>query len=120
MPRELDTYLWDAIEAASDLIQLTRNIELLEIEQDRNLRHLIERKFEIIGEILRRLYAESPDLFATISDARGYINLRNVIAHNYSQVNASTLLTVCQSEVGLLEAQIRSILEIADDGAIDN
>lgn len=106
MPPDLPGYLWDALEAAHDLIQITNGVEEIELEVNRNLKHLIERKFEIIGEVLRRLDQSRPELFAAITDARGYINLRNIIAHNYAQVSATTLLNICHTEVDVLVNEI--------------
>ena len=66
-----------------------RSIE--EYLADDMLRSAVERQFEIIGEALRRLEKDCPELAARIPDVRSAIGLRNVLIHGYATIDDPTI-----------------------------
>jgi uncharacterized protein with HEPN domain len=82
-PKLLD----DIADASSFVAEITVNATLAEYIADRRLRQLVERNFEIIGEALSRLRRIDPDTIDHISDHRDVIGLRNVLIHNYDEID---------------------------------
>lgn len=54
---------------------------------DEDLRSIVERKFEIIGENVVRLRDHDPLTVVEITDFQRIIGLRNVIAHAYGSLD---------------------------------
>lgn len=83
MPRDPRFYLWDVEEAISDITAVIQGRDFAAYSNDRNLRRLVERNFEIIGEALVRLVRHFPVEIEQIEEYRDFIRFRNVIAHQY-------------------------------------
>lgn len=50
--RERNLFLWDILEAGSEILRFTEGKDFDAYQQDSMLRAAVERKFEIIGEAL--------------------------------------------------------------------
>ena len=87
MERDPRSLLWDVRDSADTNRRFTANRSIQEYLADDMLRSAVERHFEIIGEALRRLEKERPDLAASIPDLRSAIGLRNVLIHGYATID---------------------------------
>lgn len=64
---------------------------LADYQADIALRHQVERELTIIGEALARLKGLDPELTAGITGSDGYIGLRNILNHQYPDINPTTI-----------------------------
>ncbi len=79
--RMLDIY--EAAVAACAAIESTSREEFL---RDRRLQHSVHRELEIIGEAARYLSDDVKALYPKV-DWRGWTLLRNVLAHQYFEID---------------------------------
>lgn len=110
-PNERDAaYLWDMLEAARNVRKLTRGLTLGKIMKDLRTRLALERSMEIIGEAARRVSEkfrhEHPEI-----PWQGIIGLRNVIAHEYGELDHNRLYTVARDGVPELTRALEQILD---------
>jgi uncharacterized protein with HEPN domain len=76
------------------------------------VRRAVEREFEIVGEALRRLSSEFPNVFSRVTDARRIVDFRNVLAHGYDLVDDGVVWNAIQSRLPtLLQETIALIRE---------
>ncbi len=86
-PEERDAaYLWDMLEAAKEVADMTTGVTLEAFLNNRMLVRATERGVEIIGEAARRV---SPEFQAAHIDIpwRQIIGQRNILAHEYGQID---------------------------------
>lgn len=84
---EARKYLYDMQEAAKLVSQFTSGKALEDYEQNPMLRLAVERAFAIIGEALVQLARVDEKLACRISEFRSIIAFRNVLTHEYAQVD---------------------------------
>jgi uncharacterized protein with HEPN domain len=109
-PRDVRSFLWDIGDACDAIEQIISAKTLDDYLSDLPTRFAIERAFEIIGEALRNVVELDPLLFDRITDAPKIVAFRNRIAHHYWGVIAQTVWTIAQSEVPILNREVRAIL----------
>ena len=95
-------YLYDIIETARLIQQSTNDKHFDDYEADIGLQHQIERELMIIGEALARLKAIDVQLTARITGSDGYIGLRNILNHQYPNINHGTIWNTIKSEIPIL------------------
>ena len=87
---------------------LLTNPGLLDSEEGQDLLDVICMQFLAAGEALKRLEKLQPGLLATTFpdiDWRGAMGFRDVIAHQYFDLDAKQVLLICQEAMpGVLEA----------------
>jgi uncharacterized protein with HEPN domain len=76
-PRDVRMHLVNMREAIARIVRLTSGKKLEDYAADENLRLIVERSFEIIGEAIRQAIDIEPTLEAAITNARRIINFRN-------------------------------------------
>ncbi len=86
MPHEVRALLWDMLDASQFILEDTNAVSFDEYSADRRLRQSVERSFEIIGEAARRLSIVDPGMAELISNFRQIVGFRNVIAHDYDEI----------------------------------
>ncbi len=104
------SYLRDARDNGTLILNSVAQRTLADYESDVRLRHQVEREFMIIGEALDRLDRLEPELAARITDFRGYIGLRNVLNHGYSDVDHPTMWRTIEIELPILIREIDGLL----------
>ena len=99
---------------------LLANPALLESEEGQDLLDVICMQFLAAGEALKRLEKLQPGLLtATFPDIdwKGAMGFRDVIAHQYFDLDAEQVLLICQEALpGVLEA-IRTLEASRKEGA---
>ena len=109
-PSERDAaYLWDMLEAARNARKLTRGLTFKDIMGDFRTRLALERSMEIVGEAARRVSEKFRDEHREIP-WQGIIGLRNVIAHEYGELDHNRLYTVARGGVPELIRALERIL----------
>ena len=74
------------------------------------LRAAVERKFEIIGEALNHLARVAPDLPTRVSGYQRIIAFRNILIHQYADVDDRLVWDVLQTSLPALGEEISELL----------
>lgn len=74
------------------------------------LRSAVERQLEIVGEALRQLLQQSPDLEGTFHGAPEIIAFRNRLAHGYADLDHAVVWGVVEEDLPPLVEQLTTVL----------
>jgi uncharacterized protein with HEPN domain len=109
-PEERDlAYLWDMLDAAQTIRQLTEGLTVESYLRDRRTQLAIERGIEIVGEAARRVSPAFHQAHPEIPWA-GVIAQRNVIAHEYGEIKQERIWNVATVHVEDLIAKLLPLL----------
>jgi uncharacterized protein with HEPN domain len=109
-PEDRDrAYLWDMREFAREAFKLVRNVEFERLEKETMRRLALERALELLGEAAKRVSAESQRAWPAIA-WRDLIGQRNVLAHDYGEIDHRRLHDSARLKVPLLLAELDRIL----------
>ena len=102
-------YLWDMLQAALRLQQFTAGVSYEDYLNSILLQSAVERQLEILGEAARRMSEafrqEHPEIpWSSI------IGQRNVIAHQYDDINLQQLWAVITSDIPTLISQLEPLI----------
>ena len=108
------TSLWEIVRAIEYIQAFTVGMSYDDYLADDLVQSGVERKFEIIGEAVRRLSDDFRQEHSEI-DWRELIGVRNIIAHRYDQVDQAILWDAIESVLPVLIEQVSILLPpIAD------
>ncbi|NOT01649.1 MAG: DUF86 domain-containing protein [Phycisphaerales bacterium] len=110
MQRKTAKYLEDIREAAAAIREFVSGRSLADYRCDAMMRSAVERKFEIIGEAVRRIAAHDPETAARIGDQGRIISFRNVLIHGYDLIDDDEVWRVIHDHLPQLESDIGELL----------
>lgn len=111
-PEERDpAHLWDMLEAAQTLRQLTAGLSIKSYLADRRTQLAVERGIEILGEAARRVSPSFQQAHAEIPWA-GIVAQRNVIAHEYGEIKQERIWVVATVHVEDLIAKLQPLVPV--------
>lgn len=87
MPHEARKYLWDIQDAATFAIEDLRSYSLEAFRADRRLRGSTLQHLLVVGEACRQLRDHYPEIAGSLPGLSGAVGMRNIIAHEYSEVD---------------------------------
>lgn len=102
-------YLWDMHAAALELIQILDGISLVAFTRSTLLCRATERCLEIIGEAARKVSPESMAANPHIP-WRDIIGQRNILAHEYGQVDHELVYETAVRDIPALAKQLQALL----------
>ena len=102
--------LWDILDHAEYILEKRGMITFQQYESSRDVRLAIERAFENIGEAARRLSVTDPEISSELSSLPVIIAFRNVLAHNYDQIDNARVWIVMSDHLPLLAAEARRLM----------
>ncbi len=102
-------YLWDMLQAADEARELCRGFTFETIVGDRRTLLALERLMELIGEAARRV-SEEFQLAHPEIEWRKIIGLRNVLAHEYGQIDHRRLFLTATHDTAALSRKLSAIL----------
>ena len=109
-PEERDpAYLWDMLDAAETLQALAAGLSEAAYLADRKTQLAVERAIEILGEAARRVSPSFQQAHPEIPWS-GIIGQRNVIAHEYGEINQERLWIVATVHVADLIPKLRKVV----------
>ncbi|HEV7671313.1 MAG TPA: HepT-like ribonuclease domain-containing protein [Thermoanaerobaculia bacterium] len=106
-PRAL---LDDILRSAAGIERVLAEKTLVDYQSDEDLQSIVERRFTIIGEALKRLERTDIDLFREIPDARDIVDFRNVLAHGYEVVDHQAVWAAAREDLLRLVAAVTPML----------
>ncbi len=107
-PRDA-SYLWDMTQASREALDFTNGVTFSAYLQDRKLQRAVERAVEIVGEAAARVSLKLRDAHPEIP-WRKIIAQRNVLAHEYGDVEPSLDWVLVTDHLPKLVAQIEPLL----------
>lgn len=115
LPEDRDpAYLWDMLQAAREVDDMLADHDLGAFLTDRVMLRAIERSVEIIGEAARCVSdtyrANHPEI-----PWRQIIGQRNILAHEYGQIDHELLYKTAVEDIPALITMIQTILPPLDD-----
>ena len=99
-----------------DIESVIQEIETIKSKTENNfntfkadiiLQRAVERDLEIIGEAIRKIVEEDPNI--QISSAKNIIGLRNIISHAYDAVEPEMIWGIIQNNVPILADEIKRL-----------
>jgi len=78
-------FLWDILEAANDVHDFVKNINLQKFSSDKKTRYAVEQQLLVIGEAAKRISESYKQKHAEIPWKR-MVGLRNILAHEYGEI----------------------------------
>lgn len=109
-PEERDrAYLWDMLEAARHVERFGREVSFDAYLSDPMRRMAVERGLELLGEAARRV---SPGFRESHPEIpwRSLIGLRNVLAHDYGEIEHDRLWKIASRDAAALIRQLESFV----------
>jgi uncharacterized protein with HEPN domain len=97
--------LWDMLDSARAIVEFIDGLKYDDLLSDRKLRNAIERNLEIIGEAARNVSADARKQHPDIPWS-SIIGLRNVIAHEYGEIQYEKIWSVCTIRLPILIEQL--------------
>jgi len=101
--------LWDILEAARRAAEFTQNKTFLDYQKNPLVQYAVERALEIVGEAANRISKEFQEAHPEIP-WRKMVGLRNVLIHEYGEIDHALVWTVVQEHLPVLVAQIVPLL----------
>jgi uncharacterized protein with HEPN domain len=108
-------FLWDVQQATERVMRFTAGRSFADYLADDMLSAAVERQFQIIGEALRGLQRVAPDLAASIPELPQIIGFRNVLVHDYENVDSQRVWGTIQNDLPALRKIIADLLRQAPD-----
>lgn len=109
-PRDVRIPLHDMLAASDAIATFIDGRTLEEYLEDLMLRSAVERQFEILGEAMSRALRIDPGLAATLDEARGVIDFRNVVAHGYDTLSHTTVWEIAAVYLARLRRAVDDVL----------
>src|SRR5690606_95738 len=103
--------LRDVVEAANEILSYTEGKTFDDYVNDRGLRLMVERLFEIVGEAMNQAVTDEPEFQDEIPEARRVVGMRNRIIHGYDVVRHDIVWDSVQNQVRPLRDRIMTVLE---------
>jgi uncharacterized protein with HEPN domain len=110
MNDETKKRLFDALEACRSISQFTAGIDFAAYTDDTMRQAAVERKFEVLGEALRRAEELEPELAETVPELRRIVGMRNRIIHGYDAVDDEIVWDTVQRKIPPLTEHLASLL----------
>lgn len=102
-------YLWDMLQAALRVQEFTIGLSYADYLDSILLQSGVERQLEIIGEAARRISADFRQEHPEIAWS-DIIGQRNVIAHQYDDIELEQLWSVVTSDIPILITQLEPLI----------
>ena len=110
MRLEAKKRLYDILRAAAILAEFTDGKTIADYERDIMLRSAVERQFTIIGEAMAQLARYDAEVAARISEYPRIIGFRNVLIHEYADINDILVWGMLEADLPKLTAEVRTLL----------
>ena len=104
-------YLYDIQRAAGLLDEFVRGKTFSDYQSDAMLRAAVEREFEIIGEAMTKLARVDETVVARISEYKRIIAFRNVLIHEYADLDDRLVWDVVETNLPTLVRETNDLLK---------
>ena len=108
-PRTLQS-LKDILKYGERIQRIASGKTITDFLSDEMLHDAVERDFEIIGEAMRRVKVEEPEIAARIAWSRRAIGFRNVLAHGYDVIRDRDVWGLIHDDLPKLLAEVEDLV----------
>jgi uncharacterized protein with HEPN domain len=110
LPEQRDAaYLWDMLEAAQTIEQLSVGMDFAKYSSDRRTQLAVERSLEIVGEAAGKVSVVFRDTHTEIP-WRQIIGQRNVLVHEYGEIKQERIWKVVEENIPQLIKMLKSFV----------
>lgn len=99
MNQRTSKHLYEIAEASKAIMSFTKGLDLDKYSADDRTRSAVERKFEIIGEALRRIRDDDAETFGQIESGNQINGMRNRLIHGYDAVDDEIVLETIANDL---------------------
>ncbi len=110
MKDEIQKNLIDILQAAEEIQNFTRGIDLKSYQESPVTQRAVERDFEIIGEALSRIRKIDADFLNNISEHQRIIGFRNILIHGYDIVDELIVWNAVNDHLPVLKNEVQKLL----------
>ena len=110
MKLETRKFLYDIHQAALLVQEFTLDKKFKDFTRDSMMRAAVEREFEIIGEAMKQLAQNDIPVASNISDYQRIISFRNVLIHNYADVDSRLVWDIVETKLPTLIREVEGLL----------
>jgi uncharacterized protein with HEPN domain len=103
-------YLRDILKALRAIEEFVQGKTLEDYRGSELIRAAVERQFIIVGEALRRIERNEPDVAEQFTHKAEIIGFRNVLVHEYEKISEIDVWETIQNDVHPLEQRIEQLL----------
>jgi uncharacterized protein with HEPN domain len=104
------SYLWDIVNACTDIIEFIEDTSFNEFENDKMKRFAVERQLLVIGEASNHLSVEFRKEYSSVS-WKLMIGLRNIIAHEYGEILVERIYRIAVDNIRPLKNNIDELFK---------
>ena len=102
-------YLWDMLDAARTVEQLSCSLDFTQYSNDRRTQLAVERSLEIIGEAAGKVSASFRNAHPEIP-WRQIIGQRNVLIHEYGEIKQERIWKVVEENIPQLIKMLKPLV----------
>ena len=102
--------LADVDQAGAAIERFTEGMDRETYVGDARTQAAVERKFEIIGEALNRLYQTHPEIAGQIPPLREVVGFRNLLIHGYASVMPERVWDYAKNDLPELRKTVKAVL----------
>ena len=103
--------LFDVQASAEAILKFTSGLTFDAFCESDLVRSAVERKFEVIGEALRRIRDDDPDTFSTIGYGHEIVGMRNRLIHGYDSVDEEIVWETIEVYLPQLIEGVKALLD---------
>lgn len=115
MPRSAQELLRDILRCHAQAQEILSGVSLDQFASEWRLQLIVERLLEIVGDALRQLEDEAPDVAEQIVDLRKFKGLRNILAHQYAVLEYDILWATVTRALPGLSGRVEVLLKELDE-----
>lgn len=108
MKKDVKVYLDDILESITQIEDYTSGVTFQDFEADTEKQDAVIRRFEIIGEAVKQMPKEFISQYPNVAWKQA-AGIRDVLIHDYSEVNLERVWNTVQQNLPELKTQIQSI-----------
>ena len=108
--RDVRTFLWDIEKICRVFDELLAGKTFGDYLADAGFRMAIERGFEIIGEALRNVLEQQPQLAQRFTSPGAVGSFRNRIAHEYWRLISEIVWVTIHDDLPVLRSEVNTLL----------
>lgn len=104
-------FLYDIHQAAVLIREFTLDKKFTDYTRDSMMRAAVEREFEVIGEAMKQLARIDSSVVSRISEYQRTISFRNVLIHNYADVDSRLVWDIVKTKLPTLINEVEALLK---------